>query len=656
MGQSLQRRKQSKAWVLVAAVWPMTAIPVTAHAASTLRVVCSGSNVGTEISVNGEFKGECPLEIRVEPGTVSVRGIKKVDATRERVFEQSLRLGADVVKQIEVVLSGPRVNPAQSAGSAPQAAKPPRLAAPAVASTATASLRPKLPFEISESVWKVIEASDAYRNLPRQQSIRIVHQASAETEYTGSENRSLPKPGVTITRSTQEITPLGDKCTATRTTTVVDGNPPNDHWNYSCGSIYFGYVMDGKTTSRLEAIDELNGSLFPMRIGNRQTLRSRTASAYGRQYDATHLFICEVMGRIVAREVDPRLSGGAWKLHCKTRYASSASTIDGEFDDYYLEDLAVMLSTIGRHDMINSTTSKFVLPSPGTQTSFSTEGPYGSRMTTSYSSYEWMTGSVASAQAAPLLAKATSFEDERQAQEQATSAQEKRLAESKQALENARRELARAQQEQPAQQSAQSETSETDSGFAAGLFGGLVSSLIDHNTAQINAAVGGSVAGNLFAEVNSSLADETKSRIAKDTGGSDAARLGNALGSAIGSGGASAGLGGSGTFGSGSNLATSALSGTAGIGSTGSGTAAAGSSSYASNKAAALRCQTETRNIKPWRNEQMDIPCQVASFEACIKRETGLVDYETQRRQRCVTIKGLARSLKANPNACPGCP
>ena len=81
-----------------------------AHAqGSTLRVACKGKDIGAEVSINGQFKGECPLDAQVRAGTVKLRLVKKVDALREQVFEQDIRIGSGVLKQIDVVLPEPRL-------------------------------------------------------------------------------------------------------------------------------------------------------------------------------------------------------------------------------------------------------------------------------------------------------------------------------------------------------------------------------------------------------------------------------------------------------------------------------------------------------------------------------------------------------------------
>jgi hypothetical protein len=94
-----------------AAALGIVVLPFDAIAAgSLLRVACEGADAGAEVSINGVFKGECPLDIHVSEGTVQLRVLKKVDASRERVYEQQFRIGDGVVKKVEVALSAPRLN------------------------------------------------------------------------------------------------------------------------------------------------------------------------------------------------------------------------------------------------------------------------------------------------------------------------------------------------------------------------------------------------------------------------------------------------------------------------------------------------------------------------------------------------------------------
>jgi hypothetical protein len=78
---------------------------LAAHAeTSMLRVACEGDDVGAEVSVNGKFRGECPLDIQVAPGTLKLR-VEKKDSSYERIFEQEIRMGDGVVKKVEAILS-----------------------------------------------------------------------------------------------------------------------------------------------------------------------------------------------------------------------------------------------------------------------------------------------------------------------------------------------------------------------------------------------------------------------------------------------------------------------------------------------------------------------------------------------------------------------
>jgi hypothetical protein len=77
---------------------------------SLLRVACDEDSSGAEVSINGKFKGECPIDISLAEGIYKLRALKPVDALNERDFVQELRIGSGVVKKIEVVLSRPHFN------------------------------------------------------------------------------------------------------------------------------------------------------------------------------------------------------------------------------------------------------------------------------------------------------------------------------------------------------------------------------------------------------------------------------------------------------------------------------------------------------------------------------------------------------------------
>jgi formylglycine-generating enzyme required for sulfatase activity len=83
----------------------LISIPAANAAGSLLRVTCEGADIGAEVSINGTFKGECPVDIQILEGQYKLRVEMKIDAMHERVFEQDIRMGDGIVKKIEAVLT-----------------------------------------------------------------------------------------------------------------------------------------------------------------------------------------------------------------------------------------------------------------------------------------------------------------------------------------------------------------------------------------------------------------------------------------------------------------------------------------------------------------------------------------------------------------------
>jgi len=250
--------------------------------------------------------------------------------------------------------------------------------------------RPQLPFAVSEDIWRAIEASEAYRNSPRPRTYRVSYQASDQMEYTGSKNSFLAKPAASSKSGNTETTSLGDKCWVqqSRNYLSVTGQSYAAD-NYICGGfLSLGSTDGNKTTGFIKSLDELKGSLFPMRIGNQMSLRYQTAYVADRRFDSMIASSCQVISQGPASELHPALKGRAWKIHCQNSVTSDYNhkPIESEADDYYLEDLGVRLSVIGQ---LNFREKKFILPQPGEQTVLVTEGDYSSRTTTTYTRYDW---------------------------------------------------------------------------------------------------------------------------------------------------------------------------------------------------------------------------------------------------------------------------
>lgn len=86
---------------------PAAAAP--AAEAAMLRIACDGDSLNSEISINGQFKGECPLDVKVAPGNIVITAIKKTDADRERLFERRMRLADGTIKRIDIELGAPQL-------------------------------------------------------------------------------------------------------------------------------------------------------------------------------------------------------------------------------------------------------------------------------------------------------------------------------------------------------------------------------------------------------------------------------------------------------------------------------------------------------------------------------------------------------------------
>jgi formylglycine-generating enzyme required for sulfatase activity len=84
---------------------PAEPVMPSGPATSALRILCEDDAAGAEVTINGQFKGECPLDMQVPAGEFKLVAIKPVDAGHERRFEQDIKLGDNVVKKVEVALS-----------------------------------------------------------------------------------------------------------------------------------------------------------------------------------------------------------------------------------------------------------------------------------------------------------------------------------------------------------------------------------------------------------------------------------------------------------------------------------------------------------------------------------------------------------------------
>jgi TPR repeat protein len=87
-------------------------------AGSMLRITCDGDDVGAEVLVNGEFRGDCPIDLQVPKGSLKLLVRKEVDGGRERVFEQDIRMGEGSVKKVEARLGVAKISATEEARKA----------------------------------------------------------------------------------------------------------------------------------------------------------------------------------------------------------------------------------------------------------------------------------------------------------------------------------------------------------------------------------------------------------------------------------------------------------------------------------------------------------------------------------------------------------
>ena len=96
-------------------IFALSISTVANAAGSMLRVTCEGDNIGAEVLVNGKFRGECPIDIQVPEGSLTLLVRKKADGGRERMFEQDIRMGDGSVKKVEAHLGAAKLNAGEEA-------------------------------------------------------------------------------------------------------------------------------------------------------------------------------------------------------------------------------------------------------------------------------------------------------------------------------------------------------------------------------------------------------------------------------------------------------------------------------------------------------------------------------------------------------------
>ncbi len=78
---------------------------------SMVRISCEGEALGSHVRVNGKVKGECPLDIQVNTGTVTIQATKTLGVGKTRDFSQEFFVGEGVIKKVDIVLGEVMLTP-----------------------------------------------------------------------------------------------------------------------------------------------------------------------------------------------------------------------------------------------------------------------------------------------------------------------------------------------------------------------------------------------------------------------------------------------------------------------------------------------------------------------------------------------------------------
>jgi outer membrane protein assembly factor BamD (BamD/ComL family) len=255
--------------------------------------------------------------------------------------------------------------------------------------------RPQLPFTIDEASWRLLEASEMYRNQPPPRTIRTESATLDQSEFTGAKSRTLPTPAPSTTTVSRTATPLGPKCHIDTTTTKTAAYS-SEMSIYYCGDIHVGMTMGGKYTGAV-SVKAITGSLYPPRVGAEIHLEYTGVYDADRKFDSASSITCKLTGQRPAKELDPRLTGTAWDLRCSSKVVFTgghvAAPMLNESSDYLLEDLGIKASAIFPMNIKQKT---YPSPKIGVREEYlSVEGDYGSRQWKTFTAFDWTVGQPA---------------------------------------------------------------------------------------------------------------------------------------------------------------------------------------------------------------------------------------------------------------------
>jgi hypothetical protein len=131
-------------------------------ATAGIRVSCDGENDGAMVTINGVFKGQCPVDIQIAPGDIKLKAYQKIDTNHERAFFAEFSMAESTLKKFEVKL-GPPLTPAEMqeyARSGPERARAAALALEQERNAETAKLAAAAAKQTKlENAWRKIKGT-----------------------------------------------------------------------------------------------------------------------------------------------------------------------------------------------------------------------------------------------------------------------------------------------------------------------------------------------------------------------------------------------------------------------------------------------------------------------------------------------------------------
>jgi hypothetical protein len=114
---------------------------------------------------------------------------------------------------------------------------------------------------------------------------------------------------------------------------------------------------DGKLVGRLSKIHELQGSLYPPRVGAEVSLRYDMAYMPNRSLDSSVTSKCRIVGKVSAATLNAQLPGEAWQANCQTSSLMDGKTNERTYDMYVLDELGGISSQqLGIFDLSQKST------------------------------------------------------------------------------------------------------------------------------------------------------------------------------------------------------------------------------------------------------------------------------------------------------------